>query len=221
MRNLVIAATVAAAASIATPVNAFTLSGVGGLKHVSEDIAIVDNAQVFVYLGRPYCFYLDGWHGPGWYRCGYSWRRGHGWGGVYGWNNWNHPRYHARFHRRDFRHDRHDANREVRQERRHDARDARRVDRSDFRRELQQDRPQVRQQMQFRQERQVNRMGGGEMPGSSVGGRAGNAPDVGLGRAGNPAAVGGGGGGGNPAAAGGGGGLGGIGGGDRGGGGRS
>ena len=70
MRKLVIAATVAAAAAagIATPVNAFTLPGGGGLNHAAE-IDIIDNAQVFVYLGRPYCFYLDGWHGPGWYRC--------------------------------------------------------------------------------------------------------------------------------------------------------
>lgn len=27
------------------------------------------------------CFYLDGWNGPGFYECGYRYRRGHGWHG--------------------------------------------------------------------------------------------------------------------------------------------
>lgn len=38
-----------------------------------------------------YCFYWTGWHGPGWYRCGYHLRRGYGWGGPVGWNKWAHP----------------------------------------------------------------------------------------------------------------------------------
>jgi hypothetical protein len=25
------------------------------------------------------------WRGPGFYWCGYAWRRGYGWGGGYGW----------------------------------------------------------------------------------------------------------------------------------------
>jgi hypothetical protein len=32
-----------------------------------------------------YCFYFNGWQGPGWYRCGFAWRRNLGWGGEYGW----------------------------------------------------------------------------------------------------------------------------------------
>ena len=50
----------------------------------------------YYYDGRDYCWYYDGWHGPGWYWCGYAWRRGLGWGSpVWGWNGWawGGPRY--------------------------------------------------------------------------------------------------------------------------------
>ena len=40
----------------------------------------VEQAQFF-YGGRDYCWYDDGWRGPGFYWCGYAWRRGLGWGG--------------------------------------------------------------------------------------------------------------------------------------------
>jgi hypothetical protein len=42
--------------------------------------ATLEQAQWF-YGGRNYCFYPTGWHGPGYYWCGYAWRRGFGWGG--------------------------------------------------------------------------------------------------------------------------------------------
>ena len=38
--------------------------------------------------GHHYCWYGTGWKGPGWYWCGNQWRRGYGWGGPRGWNNW-------------------------------------------------------------------------------------------------------------------------------------
>jgi hypothetical protein len=31
---------------------------------------------------QQYCFYLDGWNGPGFYRCGWHRRRGLGWHGA-------------------------------------------------------------------------------------------------------------------------------------------
>jgi hypothetical protein len=34
----------------------------------------VQNVQVFYWHGRRYCWYDDGWNGPGWYWCGYAWR---------------------------------------------------------------------------------------------------------------------------------------------------
>lgn len=47
--------------------------------------------QVQFFLGgRNYCWYDDGWHGPGFYWCGYAYRRGYGWGGGAGWHGWNH-----------------------------------------------------------------------------------------------------------------------------------
>jgi hypothetical protein len=58
-----------------------------GLGVASEELNIVDQAQ-YVYGGRRHCWYNNGWKGPGWYQCGYAWRRGYGWGGPRGWNSW-------------------------------------------------------------------------------------------------------------------------------------
>ena len=44
--------------------------------------------QLYVWGGRHYCWYVDGWHGPGWYWCGFRFRQGLGWGGEYGWHGW-------------------------------------------------------------------------------------------------------------------------------------
>lgn len=45
-------------------------------------------AQLYVWGGHNYCWYGEGWRGPGWYWCGYRLRRGYGWGGGYGWHGW-------------------------------------------------------------------------------------------------------------------------------------
>jgi hypothetical protein len=37
------------------------------------------------WRGHQYCWATGGWRGPGWYWCGYSDRRGVGWGGPTGW----------------------------------------------------------------------------------------------------------------------------------------
>jgi len=42
----------------------------------------------YFWGGRNYCWYGGGWHGPGFYWCGYAWRRGGGWGGPGGWHGW-------------------------------------------------------------------------------------------------------------------------------------
>ena len=49
---------------------------------------IIEKAQVFVWHGRRYCWYDNGWQGPGFYRCGYARRHGLGWGGGAGWHGW-------------------------------------------------------------------------------------------------------------------------------------
>jgi hypothetical protein len=48
------------------------------------------SAEDFLFGGRKHCFYADGWHGPGWYWCGYGHRHGHGWGGPEGYRGWRH-----------------------------------------------------------------------------------------------------------------------------------
>jgi len=45
-------------------------------------------AQFWMWGGREYCWYPGGWHGPGYYWCGYRYRRGLGWGGGFGWRGW-------------------------------------------------------------------------------------------------------------------------------------
>ena len=42
----------------------------------------------FFWGGRNYCWYPGGWQGPGYYWCGFQWRRGYGWGGPVGWHGW-------------------------------------------------------------------------------------------------------------------------------------
>lgn len=87
-----------------------TLSGTaqatpaGPLGTAADELGVVAQAQ-YIYGGHNYCFYIDGWHGPGWYWCGYRLRRGYGWGGVEGWHEWHrgtaphvvvvHPHSHA------------------------------------------------------------------------------------------------------------------------------
>jgi hypothetical protein len=54
--------------------------------------ASLEQAQ-WLFGGRQYCWYDRGWRGPGWYWCGYAYRRGYGWGGPVGWRGWDrgHP----------------------------------------------------------------------------------------------------------------------------------
>jgi hypothetical protein len=75
---------------------------VGGAPNTNVQIdphAMVEKAQVFFWRNRRYCFYWDAWNGPGWYYCGYAWRRGYGWGGSPGWHGWRH--HDRSWHRRN------------------------------------------------------------------------------------------------------------------------
>jgi hypothetical protein len=58
-----------------------------GIRVAADRLGILEETQ-FIYEGRRHCFYPDGWHGPGWYWCGYNFRRGLGWGGPEGWRGW-------------------------------------------------------------------------------------------------------------------------------------
>jgi hypothetical protein len=45
-----------------------------GIRLALDDIKLTENVA--------WCFYLDGWNGPGWYRCGWHRRHGQGWHGA-------------------------------------------------------------------------------------------------------------------------------------------
>jgi hypothetical protein len=71
------------------------------LRAAAENGAITEQAQ-FRWGGNGYCWYADGWRGPGWYWCGYAYRPGFGWGGQFGGNNWRF-RDHDEFREHEFR----------------------------------------------------------------------------------------------------------------------
>ena len=98
MRTLGLA--VAAGALLAaTHASAGTFPVNAGLIGAGSDLIDQIAVRVYVHEGHRYCFYFNGWHGPGWYRCGFALRRGLGWGGVYGWNSWGYAPYERRFGR--------------------------------------------------------------------------------------------------------------------------
>jgi len=59
----------------------------GGPGKALDRIDLVAKAQ-YSYGGQSYCWYDDGWNGPGWYVCGQYTVRGVGWGGAAGWHGW-------------------------------------------------------------------------------------------------------------------------------------
>ena len=69
----------------------------GQLNAAADSLNLVEKTQFFIG-SQEYCWYDDGWHGPGWYWCGYALRQGFGWGGSSGWHNWDRhhpPRLHG------------------------------------------------------------------------------------------------------------------------------
>jgi hypothetical protein len=82
-----VAAVAVGVTAIGTRAEAGPLPAFGGLGAASDAVAITENVQYF-FGGRNYCFYDDGWNGPGWYWCGYRYRRGFGFGGGHGFHGW-------------------------------------------------------------------------------------------------------------------------------------
>ena len=103
MKNLTLSLLTAALLAGGASVGGAQAAPLGGNEHVSFAAqALVEKTQ-FYYGGREYCWYPGGWHGPGYYWCGYAYRRGLGWGGGYGWRGWG-PGYRGGEHRgREFR----------------------------------------------------------------------------------------------------------------------
>jgi hypothetical protein len=90
MRKFLLAASAAAALlagpMLATPAAAAPAAP-AGIAATADTLNLVDHVQ-YVWGGRRYCWYPLGWHGPGWYWCGYGARVGLGWGGPVGWRGW-------------------------------------------------------------------------------------------------------------------------------------
>ena len=86
MKKIIFAASLVLGASLLSgPAMAIPASGPASMPLPS------DTQQIqFFFGGRNYCWYDDGWHGPGFYWCGYAFRRGLGWGGGVGWHGWHH-----------------------------------------------------------------------------------------------------------------------------------
>jgi len=87
----------AGALLIATQANAGSFPVNSGLAKANGGLIDHVAVRVYVHEGHRYCFYFNGWHGPGWYRCGFAFHRGVGWGGVYGWNDWSYGPYERRY----------------------------------------------------------------------------------------------------------------------------
>jgi hypothetical protein len=91
---LLVTTAITAGMIMTTPAHA-TLGGQLGA--AADSLNLIEKTQ-FVFGGKEYCWYDDGWHGPGWYWCGYALRQGFGWGGAVGWHNWDRhhpPRLHG------------------------------------------------------------------------------------------------------------------------------
>jgi hypothetical protein len=58
-----------------------------GIGAAVEEQSVIDHVQ-YRWAGAEYCWYDDGWRGPGFYRCGFRLRVGQGWGGPAGWHGW-------------------------------------------------------------------------------------------------------------------------------------
>jgi hypothetical protein len=91
MRKLVFAivATIALAIS-GMPLNSTANAAAGsGLSTASQDLGLIQKTE-FLFGGHKHCWYDEGWHGPGWYWCGYAHKKDHGWGGPEGYQGWKH-----------------------------------------------------------------------------------------------------------------------------------
>jgi hypothetical protein len=88
MRNLLLGATAVTLLLGAPFAGAAPLAKLYDSVYRDNDQPVLEDVQLYVFGGRNFCWYNMGWEGPGYYWCGYAWRRGLGWGGGFGWNGW-------------------------------------------------------------------------------------------------------------------------------------
>src|SRR5512141_3249552 len=84
---VVLAAALGAGTTLAVTAQAAPADLSSQLGAAADSLNMLEQTQ-YIYGGRRYCWYFDGWHGAGWYRCGYARRHGLGWGGGTGWQGW-------------------------------------------------------------------------------------------------------------------------------------
>ena len=98
LRKLVLG--LALAGGVALPLGDIAEAAIGdgvAASHIASQLIPIEKAQ-YVYGGQSYCWYGNGWHGPGYYYCGYAFRPGLGWGGGIGWNNWGGGGWHGGYY---------------------------------------------------------------------------------------------------------------------------
>ena len=87
LKSIEVSAAFAVASFISGQAGAMPVGGAG--KAALEQVDVIEQAQ-YTYEGKDYCWYDDGWNGPGWYVCGEYTVKGVGWGGGAGWHGWSH-----------------------------------------------------------------------------------------------------------------------------------
>ena len=91
MKKFGLAVVLAAALGAGTTLTVTAQAAPAGLSSqlgaAADSLNMLEQTQ-YIYGGRRYCWYVHGWHGAGWYRCGYARRHGLGWGGGTGWQGW-------------------------------------------------------------------------------------------------------------------------------------
>src|SRR3954465_15492228 len=97
-KSLYILATAASLCVASSASRAMPITG-SAVRDAIDGTNLVEKTAIYAVEGRRYCFYDSGWHGPGWDRCGFAFRGGLGWGGVYGWRGWEYGPAARRFGR--------------------------------------------------------------------------------------------------------------------------
>src|ERR1035441_4646155 len=87
LRNLVVALAATAAVVVGGNAGAASMSAPAAMRTAADSLKMTENVQFF-WGDHNYCWYDDGWNGPGWYWCDMYLQSGIGWGGGYGWHGW-------------------------------------------------------------------------------------------------------------------------------------
>jgi hypothetical protein len=87
LRNLVVALAATAAVVVGGNAGAASMSAPAAMRTAADSLKMTENVQFF-WGDHNYCWYDDGWNGPGWYWCDMYLQSGIGWGGGYGWHHW-------------------------------------------------------------------------------------------------------------------------------------